>query len=92
MIEALKKYKEVTVAAIFFLGIAGFFVKPRAEQFIQQSVDARFKTVSEQIAALQKILDDDKIDKLTTQSDLISVKALLKQLLELQLRERNRQP
>jgi len=92
ILDTIKKWREVLVLAGFFLTIGGFFVKPYAETFVQQSVDARFKDVSAQIASIQKTIDDNKLQGVRTESDLTSLKALLKQLLDLQLTEARRNP
>lgn len=90
ILDLVKKWKELVILLAFFLSTGWVFVKPKAEEFVQQSVDARFKDVSAQIAEIQKVIDEDKLSTVRTESDLISLKALLRQLLDLQLSEARR--
>jgi hypothetical protein len=87
MIATLNRWKEVIILLGFFVGFAAGPARIYAQDFVQTSVDARFKDVSEQIKSLEASLEDGKDSRLRQESDLASLKALLKQLLAAQLHQ-----
>ncbi len=87
--DLLAKWKELAVLAVFFLGLGWSIAKPAAEDFINKSVDGRIIELQGKLAELQLSLDSQKttamLAQTRTESDLASTKAILQELLDLEL-------
>lgn len=92
IVAMLGRWKDVLVLAGFFLGIGGFLVKPYAESFVKDTVNDRIATLEKQLADLSDSETNAKIGQARQESDLASVKAILKELLDLELSRSGHQP
>ena len=84
-IAYLKQWKEVLLLCAFFLVAGGMFAKPYAEQFINQSVDGRIHVLEDKLAKANEALHQQELSGTRVESDLATVRALLKQLLDIEL-------
>lgn len=92
--DLLTKWKEmITVVAVIIGGLwsfGWFVIEPRAQAFIQETVDDQITDLNKRLADLQLSMDSqksvDSISQTRLESDLASTKALLQQILESELR------
>lgn len=77
-----KKAMEFFTIVAFVSGLGWVVAKPKAEEFIKETVKERLTTLEETADQIQKKLRDQEISGIRTESDLSTVKANQREMQE----------